>query len=360
MLKARIKKSLPGFDLDIELSLDRELLAILGFSGSGKTMTLQCIAGLTRPDEGYIELGGKVLFDSVAGINLPPQKRRVGFVFQNYALFPHMTIDENVAYSIRHLPAWEAREKVLQLLSMMNISSLSGRYPRQLSAGQQQRTAIARALAPDPEVLLLDEPFSALDSQLRERLELELLNLQRAYRASMLLVTHDLAEGYKLGARVAVYHAGRIAQCDTRHQVFSMPVNRTVARLTGVRNLMDGHISRFDKSYTWVQIPAWDMELKALLRPDKGLVVGQQVALGIRPEHVQITKEEYAENVVSSSVLQVVEGISSFTYRFVVDNDKQECHIVNALIPESSAMLLHEGQSCLVYLPPERLIVIPE
>ena len=188
MLKARIKRALPGFDLEVDFTLNRELLVVLGPSGSGKTMTLQCIAGLTRPDEGRIELNGQVLFDSASGINLPPQKRLVGFVFQNYALFPHMTVSENVAYSIRQLPASEVKEKVDRLLNIMNVSPLAGRYPKQLSAGQQQRVAIARALAPDPDVLLLDEPFSALDSQLKERLELELLELQSEYRGSMLLV----------------------------------------------------------------------------------------------------------------------------------------------------------------------------
>jgi molybdate transport system ATP-binding protein len=360
MLKAKIRKTLPGFNLNVELSLDRELMAILGLSGSGKTMTLQCIAGLTRPDEGYIELGGKVLFDSATGINLPPQKRRVGFVFQNYALFPHMTVGENVAYSIRDLPTLEVREKVAHLLGMMNINSLSKRYPRQLSAGQQQRVAIARALAPDPEVLLLDEPFSALDSQLRERLELELLTLQREYRGSMLLVTHDLAEGYKLGAKVAVYQAGRIAQCDTRQRVFSAPVNRTVARLTGVRNLMDGYVRFLNPPYMRVHVPAWAMDLKAPLTFGSDVSAGRQVVVGIRPEYVQITQAEDAENVFDCRVLQAVEGISSITYRFKADRDQQDRHTLNALIPKSNTTLLQEGQSCWLYLPPEHLIVIPE
>ena len=136
MLKASIKRSLPGFDLDVDFSLDHDLLAVLGPSGSGKTMTLQCVAGLTRPDAGRIELNGRVLFDSAAGINLPPQKRKVGFVFQNYALFPHMTVSDNIAYSIRSLPPGDINEKVERLLNIMNIVPLAGRYPKQLSAGQ--------------------------------------------------------------------------------------------------------------------------------------------------------------------------------------------------------------------------------
>jgi molybdate transport system ATP-binding protein len=359
MLEVKIKRALPGFDLDVELAVDRELLTVLGPSGAGKTMTLQCIAGLTRPDEGRIELNGKVLFDSSGKINLPPQKRRVGFVFQNYALFPHMTVNENVAYSIRHLPASEVEDKLGYLLEMMNVLPLAKRYPRQLSAGQQQRVAIARALAPDPEVLLLDEPFSALDSQLRERLELELLELQSKYHGSMILVTHDLAEGYKLGSRIAIYHTGRIAQCDNRQKVFSSPVNRTVARLAGVRNLMDGFVTRVELPYVWVNIPAWEVELKAFVGNDFQVETGRQAAVGIRPEYVAL-KPEPGENAFPSRILQIVEGISSITCRFHLECDTQEKHYINAVIPKSSATCLTDGQSCMLFLPPEHLIVIPE
>jgi molybdate transport system ATP-binding protein len=357
MLKATIKRSLPGFDLDVDFSINRELLAILGPSGSGKTMTLQCIAGLTRPDAGRIELNGKVLYDSEAGINLPPQKRKVGFVFQNYALFPHMTVNENVAYGIRHLTLAEVNQKVERLMSIMNVGSLAGRYPRQLSAGQQQRVAIARALAPDPEVLLLDEPFSALDSQLKERLELELLALQSEYHGSMLLVTHDLAEGYKLGSQIAIYQSGRIAQCDIKQKVFASPVNRTVARLTGVRNLMDGVIARLEGQYAWIDIVAWDRPLRASIGRDSGFVPGQKVVVGIRPEYVDLKQSE-GENIFPSRILQAVEGISSVTYRFHVQSDQQAKHYINATISKSNAMCLKDGQTCMLHFPPENLIVI--
>jgi molybdate transport system ATP-binding protein len=358
MLKAVIKRSLPGFDLNVDFSVNRELLAVLGPSGSGKTMTLQCIAGLTKPDEGRIELNGKVLYDSESGINLPPQKRKVGFVFQNYALFPHMTVTENVAYSIRHLPVTEVNQKVERLMNIMNVIPLAARYPRQLSAGQQQRVAIARALAPDPEVLLLDEPFSALDSQLKERLELELLALQTEYHGSMILVTHDLAEGYKLGSQIAIYQAGRIAQCDARQKVFSSPVNRTVARLTGVRNLMDGVVTRLDGPFAWINIVAWDVLLKASVSPYSVLVPDQKVTVGIRPEYVDLKQAE-GENVFPSRILQAVEGISSVTYRFHVQSDQQAKHYINATISKSNALCLEDGQTCLLHFPPENLIVIP-
>jgi molybdate transport system ATP-binding protein len=257
-----------------------------------------------------------------------------------------MTVSENVAYSIRQLPIAEVNRKVDYLMNIMNVVPLAGRYPRQLSAGQQQRVAIARALAPDPEVLLMDEPFSALDSQLKERLELELLALQDEYHGSMLLVTHDLAEGYKLGSQVAIYQSGRIAQCDTKQKVFASPVNRTVARLTGFRNLMDGVVARVDGPYAWVDIVAWGSPLKASVNSDSGFVPGQKVVVGIRPEYVDLKQGE-GENIFPSRILQAVEGISSVTYRFHVQSDQQAKHYINATISKSNAICL------------ENLVVIP-
>jgi molybdate transport system ATP-binding protein len=181
LLEVAITRTLPEFRLDIKLSVNREILSVLGASGSGKTMTLLCIAGLLRPDQGFIRLNGRTLFSSESKIALPPQKRKIGFVFQNYALFPHLTVEENIAYGIGNLTKKEQAKKVAELLEIIHIPGLKKRYPAELSSGQQQRVALARAVAPEPEALLLDEPFSALDSFRRERLEFELLNLQKYY-----------------------------------------------------------------------------------------------------------------------------------------------------------------------------------
>ncbi len=223
MLEVKIRKSLPGFSLDVAFNADREILALTGPSGSGKTMTLLCIAGLIRPDEGYVRLNGKALWDSVRGLSLPPRQRKVGFVFQNYALFPHLTVYDNIAFGIRRLPRREVDERVSRLLAGMNIQGLGHRYPGQLSGGQQQRVAVARALAPEPEVLLMDEPFSALDAHVKECLEDELLALHNFYQGTVLFVTHDLAEGYRVSSRIAVYESGRILQCDSKQRVIAEP-----------------------------------------------------------------------------------------------------------------------------------------
>ncbi len=204
-------------------------------------MTLQCIAGLLRPDEGYIKLNDKVLLDSSSRINIPSQMRKVGFVFQNYALFPHLTVNQNISYGIRHLPKEAVKERVDELLDKMNIQKLGDRYPKQLSAGQQHGWR-SPGTGPGPEVLLLDEPFSALDSMVKERLQLELQTLQRFYNGNMLFVTHDLAEGFKLSSRIAVFESGRIVQQDNKEKVVSCPSNHTVARLVGFKNLMEGMV----------------------------------------------------------------------------------------------------------------------
>jgi len=359
MLKAKIRRSLQGFELNVNISLGREIMTILGTSGAGKTMTLQCIAGLVRPDEGRIELGGKILFDSQKRVNLPTQKRRVGFVFQNYALFPHMTVRENISYGIRHLHSAVVSKKVDSLLNMMNIGSLPNRFPKQLSAGQQQRVAIARALAPDPEILLLDEPFSALDSQLRERLELELLELQKEFGGSMLLVTHDLEEGYKLGTQIAIYHSGRIAQCGTRQQIFSAPASRTVARLTGVRNFIEGRVTRKESSDVWVRIPVWELDLRVCCKEGINAAVGDAVVVGIRPEYVRIVQDDLVDNVVNCHVLQMVEGIVDITYRFAAEKDSQPRHPLTAVLSKSNGLRLPEESWCRLSLPAEQLVLVP-
>ncbi len=255
VLEVKLRKNFPGFSLDVAFTADREILAIVGPSGSGKTMTLLCIAGLLQPDEGYVRLNGKVLWDSAGGPGLLPRQRGVGFVFQNYALFPHLTINDNIAFGIRHLPPKQVDERVSRLLDRMHIQGLGHRYPGQLSGGQQQRVAVARALASEPEVLLMDEPFSALDAHVKVRLEDELLALQRYYQGTVLFVTHDLAEGYKLSSKIAVYESGRILQCDSKERVIVAPASCALARLTGVRNLMAGMVAEISDADAWITVP---------------------------------------------------------------------------------------------------------
>jgi molybdate transport system ATP-binding protein len=204
------RKQLPGFTLDSRWESSRNVVALVGRSGSGKTLTLRCIAGLERPDRGTIRVGGRVLFDSRSGVDVPAHRRRVGFVFQHYALFPHMTVRQNVLFGFRG-DGGELREAALrEVLTLCRVEGLEARYPRELSGGQRQRVAIARALASDPAVLLLDEPFAALDRQTRDEVMLELGGILARSRVPAVLVTHDTAEAEALADEVITMEDGAI------------------------------------------------------------------------------------------------------------------------------------------------------
>ena len=191
MLTVDIKKKLDNFILDVQFETDREILALLGASGCGKSMTLKCIAGIAKPDEGRIVLNGRVLFDSDKGINLSPQKRRVGYLFQQYALFPNMTVEKNIAAGCMEKNRERKKALVSEKIEKMHLSGLEHKYPSQLSGGQQQRVALARILINDPELLLLDEPFSALDSFLKWQLEMELSDDLKEFGRGALFVSHS-------------------------------------------------------------------------------------------------------------------------------------------------------------------------
>jgi molybdate transport system ATP-binding protein len=356
MLEVKIKKHLPDFHLEVDFTINQEILAILGPSGSGKTMTLKCVAGLLEPDEGRIALNGRVLFDAAARINLPARERRIGFVFQNYALFPHRTVAENMAYGIRQRPRHEVDARVAWLLEKMHIEGLGGRYPGQLSSGQQQRVALARALSCEPEVLLLDEPFSALDTPRRERLEVELLALQDFYRGDILFVTHDLAQGYKLGSRMAVYEGGRLVQMDSKDRVISRPANRTAARLTGFKNLLEGRVNRAGDAGVWVDVAGLGASLRVAAGGNTGVAAGQEVAVGIRSEHVRPVALA-GENTIFGTVTRVVEGVTTRQYYIRPDRASSESELEVSLSKTEKSDMLNGG-SYHFNLPPEHLVII--
>ncbi|MGC9121203.1 MAG: ABC transporter ATP-binding protein [Sulfurihydrogenibium sp.] len=224
MIVVRVKKELIGqkgkFNLEVDFKVEKgEFLTIFGRSGSGKTTILRMIAGLEKPDEGYIEFDGKVYFDSSKKINIPPQKRNVGFVFQNYALFPNMTVFENVAFALDKKKK-ENIEKVEEVLKLVELYNLKDRYPSSLSGGQQQRVALARAIIKNPDILLLDEPLSALDYSIRIKLQDELKKIHKMFNLTTLLVSHDKPEVFKLSDRVIYLEDGKIRKVGTPREVF--------------------------------------------------------------------------------------------------------------------------------------------
>ena len=237
-LSVTLKKRLPGFTLDVSFSNRDRPLGLLGASGAGKSLILRCIAGMETPDTGRIVLNGRVLFDSELGINLPSRDRRVGVLFQNYALFPHLTVAQNIAYGLPgHLSVRQRQQTVEDQLTAVQLQGMGDRYPASLSGGQQQRVAMARTLASQPEVLLLDEPFSALDTHLRYLMERDLKLRLEQFSGITLLVTHNIEEAYRICSNLLVMDRGRVSIHDSKYSVLERPSTIAAARLTGCKNI---------------------------------------------------------------------------------------------------------------------------
>ena len=273
-LEVNITKKLDGFTLHANFAARSTATAILGASGCGKSMTLRCIAGIAKPDAGRIVLDGRVLFDSAQHIDLPPQQRGVGLLFQNYALFPNMTVEQNVLCGLKAEKDKAARKaRCAEMLQAMRLESLAKRYPAQLSGGQQQRTALARILVGRPKILMLDEPFSALDSYLREEVEGEVGSLLSGFDGTALLVTHNRDEAYRLCPEMVVLDSGRVLRTGHTRDVFADPRSVTAARLTGCKNILP--CTRVD-AHT-VRLPGWNAPLQLALPVPKNCT-----AVGIR------------------------------------------------------------------------------
>jgi iron(III) transport system ATP-binding protein len=272
-------------DLDLEIK-DNSFVTLLGPSGCGKTTTLRLIAGYIVPDKGTIEVDGRVL--SSPGAVVSPEARGMGMVFQNYAVWPHKTVFENVVFGLklRRIPTAAAKKQVETALALVNLSGLEGRYPNELSGGQQQRVALARSLVVEPSILLLDEPLSNLDAKLRERMRTELKELQRRTGITFVYVTHDQAEALALSDHVAVMSGGRLQQYGTPFEVYAHPANRMVADFMGLVNLVPGKVRALANGGGTVEIsPDLTLDVAAL----DGLKPGESVDVAIRPENIRLT-----------------------------------------------------------------------
>ncbi len=256
-IAVNIKKNLGSFRLDVAFSQESGVLALLGGSGCGKSMTLRCIAGIETPDSGKIVLNGVTVYDSERKINLPPQQRQVGLLFQNYALFPNMTVEENILCGLREKRDKSEKTALLaEYIRKFHLEGLEKHTPAQLSGGQKQRCALARMLIGRPGILMLDEPFSALDSYLRWELERELLSTLREYDGTVLFVSHDRDEVYRISDRIAVYQNGTIDVIGDKWELFRQPITCTAAILTGCKNVAEASYS--EKTVT---VPQWGLTL---------------------------------------------------------------------------------------------------
>ena len=272
-----IRKQLGDFRLDVNLKAENGVTTLLGASGCGKSITLKCIAGIEKPDEGHIELDGEVLFDSEKKINLPPQKRHVGYLFQNYALFPNMTVRQNILCGLCREKDDTVREKRLrEMLKLMQLEGLENHKPAQLSGGQQQRTALARIVVSEPRVLLLDEPFSALDGHLRDSLKIELRDLLDRFGREVLMVTHDRTEAYNMSSEIAVMDRGRLLTVKPSKALFADPGSVQAAILTGCKNIVPASkCGEYE-----VELPDWGVRMQTKQH------VGEKIcAVGIRAHY---------------------------------------------------------------------------
>lgn len=270
---------------NISLSIEAgEFFTLLGPSGCGKTTLLRMIAGFDVPD------AGQILLDGVDLTGVPPEQRPVRTVFQNYALFPHMTVGGNIAFPLEmaNTPKAEIQKKVEEALEDVRLTGFAARYPHELSGGQRQRVSIARALVTHPKLLLLDEPLSALDAQLREQMQIELINLQKEVGITFIYVTHDQAEALALSHRIAVMNKGQVEQLDEPTRIYSYPRSRFVADFIGTCNLFDGVVTKINGDMMWLDVPGMG-EVKAFTSP--GVAVGSKGTIALRPEKTLVSAE---------------------------------------------------------------------
>ena len=297
-LSVDIRKQLGDFRLEVQFDAGDETLALLGASGCGKSVTLKCIAGILKPDEGRITLDGVPLYDSAAKINLPPQRRHVGYLFQQYALFPNMTVQQNIAAGAKDRA--RRRETAADLIRRFHLEGVAGLKSGQLSGGQQQRCALARILASEPQAVLLDEPFSALDSYLKYQLELELAETLDAFPGTVVWVSHDRGEVFRNCRRVCVLDQGASQPVQTLEQLFRAPGTEAAARLSGCKNYAQAR-----PQGDAVFLPEWDVTIRC-----PGPVGSHVRSIGIRAHHVRLAAPG-TENSFPCAVVRVIEDVFS-------------------------------------------------
>ena len=347
------KSDWPIFDLDLAFSVTEATLGILGGSGAGKSMLLRCLAGMESPTNGKIVLHERVLFDAKRGINIPSRDRRIGFLMQNYALFPHMTVAKNIAFGLpKALSTSDVKQRVEAQLDAVQLQGYGDRYPNQLSGGQQQRVALARALASDPEVLLLDEPFSALDTHLRSQMEQSLITRLRSFKGVSLFVTHNLEEAYRVCEALLVLEQGHALAYGSKHAIFEHPGLLGVAQLTGCKNVS---VAEAIAKQT-ILATDWGLPLQVFESiPDR------LAYIGIRAHQIRFTDDSHQDNTFSCWLVSTSETphrMTVFLKFHTQPAHTQDYHIQAEVLKEKWDILKQKPLPWLVQLDPARLILL--
>lgn len=342
-IEVKLHKKLKGFELDLAFKTRGKCTGILGASGCGKSMTLKCIAGLEKPDQGEVKLGERHLFNSKQKINRPPQERKVGYLFQSYALFPHMTVEENISIGMRGSKL-EIQDKIEQQIQRFRLNGIGGHYPSQLSGGQQQRVALARILAYEPEVLLLDEPFSALDSFLKDTLAKELLEVLKDFKGDIIMVSHNRDELYTFCDQLIVMDSGRALLEGNTKEIFSQPKKMKVAQLTGCKNISP--IKRLGKH----QLLAVDWNLRLTTKDE---IKSSIQYVGIRAHDMKLTNKANM-NQFDMQILGHLEFPFEIDY-LVQEKTSRGVEPLCCKFPKAQRPLSKEIN---IFVPPEALILL--
>ena len=338
---------LKGISLEIP---EGSLYTFLGPSGCGKTTTLRCVAGLERPEGGKISIDGIPVFASGERIYVPTNKRPIGMVFQSYAIWPHMTVFQNVAYplTIHHRGKSEIKKRVEDVLKIVGLHGLEDRPAPKLSGGQQQRVAFARALVNEPKVMLLDEPLSNLDAKLREQMRFEIKALQRRVNITTIYVTHDQAEALAISDQIAVMHAGKLIEVGTPHQLYSRPKRKFTATFLGLTNLIEGKVVELGGDSK----PGRMETKKGIFSfvPTTGLAKNQPAVLSIRPEHIEVIKQkpQVSENVLEGMVKEAIFMGDAYHCQIAVGDMllRVHTHPFLSMSPGDKVYLHLDPQSC--------------
>ncbi|GCL47575.1 molybdate ABC transporter permease subunit [Microcystis aeruginosa] len=348
-----IEKHLPGFNLSVTFNCQNQPLGLLGASGSGKSLILRSLAGVETPSRGRIVLNGRILFDSEKGINLPSRQRRIGFVVQNYALFPHLTVAENIAFGLsKNLSKKVIKQQIATQLELVQLPGMENRYPHQLSGGQQQRVAIARALASRPEALLLDEPFSALDTHLRAQLERQMIKTLSNYDGVTIFVTHNMDEAYRICENLLVMEKGRAIANNSKQKIFERPDSVSLAKITGCKNFSRAIIINNQ------QLEAIDWDVKLHTVPG---ITDYLTYTGIRAHQIIFGRDLGNINTFPCWLANAIEGPHRVTLYLKLNqpsNHDRDFHIQAELYKDKWLEIKEQALPWTVTLSPQRLLLL--